>query len=277
MSDCKTIDPLITPYVDGDIDAAERQHVDAHVRACPPCHSRVAAERAVRDLVRTRREGLATPAPDALRAKCTALAGSPEDSLASRAPEGSRSFAGATEITGARGFSRTSRSRAFKPLAIAAGVMLVAGGVFVHQATGRSTRLLAAELTADHVKCFGVMNSLLGTNANAAAVEQVMADAFGWEMHVPEPVGEGLELIGARPCLYAKGKAAHLMYRHHGQPLSVFMLPQLSRQGKQDETVDIMGHEAAVWSKDGRTFVLIAREPEPEMQRVVSVVQAALH
>ena len=163
-----------------------------------------------------------------------------------------------------------------KPLAIAAGVVLAAGGVFVYQATDRSTRVLAAELTADHVKCFGVVNSLVGTNANAAAVEQVMADVFGWQMHVPEPAGEGLELVGARPCLYMRGKAAHLMYRHHGQPLSVFMLPQLARLGKPQERLDIMGHEATVWSQGGRTFVLVAREPEPEMARAVTAIQAAL-
>ena len=46
MSDCQSIDPLITPYVDGDIDAAERGRVDDHVRRCPPCHSRVTSERA---------------------------------------------------------------------------------------------------------------------------------------------------------------------------------------------------------------------------------------
>ena len=253
MSDCKSIDLLITPYVDGDIDADARRRVDDHVGRCPPCHSRVAAERAVRDLMRARRVDLASDAASAsLRARCVALR-----AVAAAAP------------------SRW-RSRV-RPLAIAAGVVLAAGGVVVYQATDRSTRVLAAELTADHVKCFGVMNSLLGTNANAAAVEQVMADAFGWQMHVPEPTGEGLELIGARPCLYARGKAAHLMYRHHGQPLSVFMLPQMARPGRADETVDVMGHEAAVWSKDGRTFVLIAREPEQDLQHVVSVVQAALH
>lgn len=269
MSDCKTIDPLITSYVDGDIDADGRMRVDSHVDACPPCHSRVSAERAVRHLVRTRRADIAADAaPDALRVRCSALAAA--DGAA--ALKGERAFMGARAVTGARGFRR-----AIKPLAIAAGVVLTAGGVFVYQATDRSTRMLAAELTADHVKCFGVVNSLVGTNANAAAVEQVMADVFGWQMHVPEPAGEGLELIGARPCLYARGKAAHLMYRHHGQPLSVFMLPQLSRTGKHDETVEVMGHEAAVWSKDGRTFVLVSGEPEPEMQRVVSVVQAALH
>src|SRR5437763_1849765 len=205
MSDCRSIDPLITPYVDGDIDPPERIRVDTHVRACPPCHSRVTAERAVRELMRARRgEIAASRAPDSLRTRCTALRGAVP--------------AGATRW----------RARV-RPLAIAAGVILAAGGVFVYEATDRSTRVLAAELTADHVKCFGVVNSLVGTNANAAAVEQVMSDVFGWEMHVPEPAGEGLQLVGARPCLYGKGKAAHLMYRHHGHPLSVFMLPQLNR------------------------------------------------
>jgi anti-sigma factor RsiW len=166
------------------------------------------------------------------------------------------------------------------PLAIAAGVVLVAGGAFVYEATDRSTRVLAAELTADHVKCFGVVNALVGTNPDAAVIERAMAETFGWQMHVPESSDAGLELVGARPCLYAKGKAAHLMYRHHGRPLSVFMLPQLTRPGQPGnaaEMVDVLGHEAAVWSQNGRTFVLVAREPGPEMARVVSVVQAALH
>jgi anti-sigma factor RsiW len=258
MSECSSIDPLITPYVDDDIDATEKRRVDDHVRRCPPCHSRVAAERAVRDLVRVNRAEIAADAAsETLRARCAALR------------------AGA--VAAGRAPSPPAWRTRMKPLAVAAGVMLAAGGVFVYTATGRSTRVLAAELTADHVKCFGVVNTLVGTNANAAAVEQVMADVFGWQMHVPEPTGEGLELVGARPCLYARGAAAHLMYRHHGQPLSVFMLPQLSRPGKPDERVDVMGHEAAVWSKDGRTFVLIAREPEDDMRHVVSVVQAALH
>jgi anti-sigma factor RsiW len=255
MSDCRSIDPLITPYVDEDIDAAERLRVDEHVRRCPPCHSRVAAERAVRHLLRTRRGEMAGDAASAeLRARCVALRAAK--------PSGG-SFAWRVRM---------------KPLAIAAGLVLVVGGAFVYEATERSTKLLAAELTADHVKCFGV-NAVIGTNADVVAIERAMASTFGWDMHVPESTDAGLELVGARPCLYAKGKAAHLMYRHHGQPLSVFMLPQFSRPGLSEnhlEMVDVLGHEAFVWTQAGRTFVLIAREPEQEMSRVVSVIQAGL-
>src|SRR5579864_79033 len=79
-SDCQRLDPLVTPYVDGQLSDAECLAVDAHLRACPPCHSRVEAERAVRELIRTQRAALGRPcAPHALHAQCSrlsALAGS---------------------------------------------------------------------------------------------------------------------------------------------------------------------------------------------------------
>ena len=254
MSDCTSLEPLFTPYVDGDIDAASRLRVDDHVRRCPPCQSRVAAERAVRELVRARRADICSDAASAaLRARCLALR--------------------AAAAGGAAELPSFWRSR-IKPLAVAASVILVAGGVFVYEATDRSTRVLAAELTADHVKCFG-MNSLIGANADAAAADGTMVSTFGWHMPLPEAAQRaGMELLGARVCLYGRGLAAHIMYRHNGQPVSVFMIPKMTRA---DAVLDVMGHEAAIWSSGGRTFVLVAREPEDEMSRMTAIVQAAVH
>jgi anti-sigma factor RsiW len=268
MPDCSSIDPLITPFVDGDLGAADRQRVDAHVRVCAPCHSRVAAEQAVRDLLHARRASLtAGSASVALRDRCAAL--------------------GSPSVKGSRpGVTSTAWRGRMAPLALAATLVIVVGGAFVYVATDRSTRVLAAELTADHVKCFGVMNTLLGTSADRVAIENAMAATFGWQMHLPDATGgPGLELVGARPCLYAKGKMAHLMYRHNGHPVSVFMIPDMVRPagpgtpgipGIKDEVVDVMGHEATVWSSGGRTFVVVAREPEADVAQVVSFVQASL-
>jgi anti-sigma factor RsiW len=267
MSDCSSIDPLITPYVDGDIGAADRRVVDAHVRVCAPCHSRVTAEQAVRDLLHARRPALSmASAPAALRHRCAAL--------------------GNSRAADARFSGATSWRARVAPFALAATLVIVVGGAFVYVSTDRSTRLLAAELTADHVKCFGVMNALLGTSADHLTIEHAMLSTFGWQMHVPEAfAGAGLELIGARPCLYAKGKMAHLMYRHNGHPVSVFMIPNMTRPespatpgipGIKDEVVDVMGHEATVWSAGGRTFVVVAREPQADVAQVVSFVQASL-
>jgi anti-sigma factor RsiW len=268
MPDCSSIDPLITPFIDGDIGAADRRLVDAHIRVCAPCYSRVAAEQAVRDLLHTRRASLtAGSASAALRHRCAAL--------------------GSPSVQGSRpGVTTTKWHGRMAPLALAATLVIVVGGAFVYVSTDRSTRLLAAELTADHVKCFGVMNALLGTSADRVAIESAMASTFGWQMHMPETTGApGLELVGARPCLYAKGRVAHLMYRHNGHPVSVFMIPNMARPGVpgtpgipgiKDEVVDVMGHEATVWSSGGRTFVVVAREPEADVAQVVSFVQASL-
>src|SRR5438067_13261152 len=75
MHNCQSIDPLVTPFVDGQLAAADVHAIEEHLRVCAPCHSRVTAERAVHDLVRARRATLCkSDAPDALHACCSRLA-----------------------------------------------------------------------------------------------------------------------------------------------------------------------------------------------------------
>jgi hypothetical protein len=161
------------------------------------------------------------------------------------------------------------------PFGLAASLVLVVAGAFVYEVTAHSTQVMAVELTADHLKCFRVLNHMLGTNQSAPAVESSMATAFDWQMQLPEhPERAGLELVGARPCLYAEGRVAHIMYRHHGHPVSLFMLPKSVRA---DELVQVMGHQASIWSVGDRTFVLIARESPAEVEEMASFVHATLH
>jgi anti-sigma factor RsiW len=267
MTSCSSIDPLITPFIDGELADADRRLVDDHLRRCGSCHSREAAERAVRTLVHARKTTFAAPrAPEALRAKCAEIA-----RTSSGAPVNPR----APAVTGgARGFSRASWRSRLTPYALAASLVLVVGGAFLYQATDKSARLLAAELTADHVKCFA-MNRALGTHQEVAAVESSLASSFGWRAHLPEdPASAGLELVGTRPCLYAEGKIAHIMYRHRGKPVSLFMLPNTART---QELVEVLGHEAAIWCVGNRTFVLLSRQSKREVEQLASFVQAGLH
>jgi anti-sigma factor RsiW len=260
MNSCHNIDALLTPFIDGVLADADRRVVEDHLRRCAACHSREAAERGVRGLIDARRAALETPrAPEALRAKCAAVA---------RSPEGLRHVPKV-----AQGFSPASWRSRLAPYALAASLVVVVGGAFVYQATDKSARLLAAELTADHVKCFA-MNRALGTHQEVAAVESSLASSFGWRAHLPEdPASAGLELVGSRPCLYAEGKIAHIMYRHHGNPVSLFMLPNTART---QELVEVLGHEAKIWCVGNRTFVLLSRQSKPEIEQLASFVQAGL-
>ena len=263
MPNCHRIDPLVTPFVDGELRDGERRLVEEHLVACPPCHSRVTAERAMHELIRARKPVLCrTQAPDAVHHRCAGFARA-NDGDASRAEFAIRNPQSAVAW----------RSR-LAPYALAASLVVIVGGAFIYQATDASVHLLAAELTADHVKCFA-MNRALGTRQMPAAVESSMASAFNWRMHLPEhPARAGLELVGARPCLYGEGRVAHIMYRHEGRPVSLFMLPKTERT---QQLVKVLGHEAAIWCVGNRTFVLVAREPRAQVERLASFVQAAMH
>src|SRR4051794_5799436 len=152
MPECRSIDHLVTPYVDGELTASERAHIDDHLRVCRPCHLRVGAERAVRTLVTARRADLSTArASDTLRATCARLASQPF------APPVNRSW--------------TSR---LAPFALAASLILIVAAAFLYQLTVESPRLMAAELAADHMKCF-MMNAMLGTHQDVATVESALA------------------------------------------------------------------------------------------------------
>jgi anti-sigma factor RsiW len=254
MPDCSSIDPLVTPYVDGELAAAERQTIEQHLGACPPCRSRVDAERTVRALLQHRKPLLHDDcAPGELRARCTALSGGVPPAVAA--------------AVGPRWRARRG------PLALAALLVLVVGGAFLSRVTATSPRLMAAELTADHVKCFA-MNAVLRAHQSPAAVESSMAAGFNWNVHLPDAsTHEGLELVGSRPCLYGQGKVAHIMYKHNGRPVSLFMLPGTARA---EQLLQIFGHEAAIWSVADRTFVLIAREERSEVQRMAAFIHAGM-
>src|ERR1700736_5297395 len=154
MPNCWSIDPLVTPYVDGELPSADRQTVEQHMRGCTPCRARIATEQAVRDLVGASRADLiGVGAPPGLRARCMA--------------------SGVPRVPASR--PRTWRSR-LAPLALAATLAIVVGGAFLYPLTGSSTRVMAAELTVDHMKCF-LLNAALGTHDTEAAVEDQIGRA----------------------------------------------------------------------------------------------------
>jgi anti-sigma factor RsiW len=258
MSDCQRIESFVTPFIDGELTDGDHDVVARHLRVCAPCASRAQAERAVRDLIHQVRPELlaARRAPAALRAKCANLAGG-----STRARRGLL-----------RAFAPSWRAR-LMPIGLTASLVLIVGGAFTYQITEKSARIMAAELTADHVKCFA-LNGMLRTHQEASLVESAMISGFDWQMRLPDgPERAGLELVGARPCLYGEGKIAHIMYRHQGHPVSLFMLPNSSRSR---ELVHVLGHEAVIWCVGKRTFVLLAREPRPELERMAAFVQAGL-
>lgn len=244
MPKCQELEPLITAWIDDLASDRERQTVEDHFQACPACRRRAGAEGSVRALMRSRATAaLRIEPPPALKARCHALCAS-----------------NATSWKLPRAIVRAV------PVSLAAAL----AGVLIYGLTASSTKTLAAQLTLDHIKCF-VLTREPATELQPDAVEARLRERYGWSLDVPgDSTTNQLRLLGGRRCLYGEGTIAHVLYRHNGAPLSLFMLPDKVRPS---EIVEVMGHEAIIWAQNHRTFVLLGGEPRQDMEKIASYIQ----
>jgi anti-sigma factor RsiW len=247
MPSCREIDPLFVPYVDGEATADQRAIVDAHLRACPKCRHHTALQSAVRETVRAK---LCRPcAPEELRTRCREAA--------------------RARWTVMRPFG-TARSTALS-LSMAAALLIVVGGVLLYALTGLSPSVLAAQLTLDHVTCFAVHDADAPVDVRAS--EERYERAYGGDIRLPRAVIDGLQLVNMRRCFCGEGVAAHAMYRLHGRPVSLYVIPDADR-GRA--SMGVFGHDAVMWSNGSTTYVLVSREPRATLEALAKEMEGTL-
>jgi hypothetical protein len=141
------------------------------------------------------------------------------------------------------------------PVTIVAILLVFTASTLFSLATRRSDALLAAQLTADHMKCFKVFDSPDAPTLDARTAERKL-DSYGWNVHVPPSAPQiGVQLVGARRCLYAEGSIPHVMYHVNGEQVSLYML-----EGVQRPPADVvaLGHRSHIWSSGGTTYVMVS-------------------
>lgn len=147
-----------------------------------------------------------------------------------------------------------------------AAVVIIAGGVSVYGLTRMSPAVLAAQLTLDHVKCFALHASTVPVDVRST--EDQFAQHYGWRLHVPmAPASDGLQLVGVRRCFCGEGPAVHVMYRHHGEPVSLYVLPHVAHSSA---TAEVFGHDAVIWTNHDSTFVLLGKEAPASLQQLAA-------
>jgi anti-sigma factor RsiW len=247
---CRRICDLLTQYADGTLAEAQRAEVQRHLDACPPCRVIAGQECGARQLLRACADRLrgAEPLPPGLRSRCHAA------SLGAR---------------GARWWLRPSIR-----FAIAAALIIFIGAL-LSIVTRQSDALLAAQLTADHMKCFGLFRPQEGTTMDVAEAQRMLSDRFGLDVHVPPSSGaDAVDLLNARTCLYADGRIPHLMYEANGHDISLFILEGESRAPAE---LTAFGHHTRIWSRGGNTFVLITPAAEESVSAGARYVAEQAH
>lgn len=246
MSECRLVNEELTSYVDGQLDATRRVEVERHLDECVACRGAVARERGGQTVLRQHAQRLREePLPPGLRSRCESLA--EEHTRAASVP----------------GWRRT-----LVPTVLSVILLVFTASAIFSLATRRSDAVLAAQLTADHSKCFKLFVADKSPVMDAHEVEEMLAREYGWKIHVP-PSADGLQLIGARRCLYADGLIPHVMYRAaNGQDLSLFVLNGVTRAPSDLVT---FGHRSKIWTRNNTTFVLVG--PADESGRIVDATR----
>ncbi len=230
--DCRQIEAILPPFVDGEADAGDAAVIHAHLARCAACRQVVEEQRDVRALLSSRRASLREAAPAGLESAVRQLA------------------AAAPPVLRAGAWSRR-----LSPLAAAAAVVLaVLGGLY--WGTGQSSVLLAAQLTLDHIKCF-MIDGDAHAHAMTSDIAQVrLHESHGMDVKLPTPPAtDAASLVGVRSCLYGEGWVAHVLYRVDGQPVLMFVMP-----GQQSAPADVsaFGRHTQVLTRRGVTYVLVA-------------------
>jgi anti-sigma factor RsiW len=226
VSRCEEIERLLPAFADGDIGEAERSRVEHHLAGCLACARQIDAQRAVRELIRGRRSGWTSEAaPARLHNSAAALAAE----------------------------ARRSGSASWRwPLAAAAVLVLAVAGLRI--ATGLSTVVLAAQLTADHAKCHWLDGDR--DTRDPSAVRAFLAARYGFDAPVPPGSTDGrLRLVGGRRCLTGEGRDVRILYRYDGQRVSLFLVP---RDERRPQALDVLGAHTVMWPRPNGTYVLVA-------------------
>lgn len=249
MTDCRRIESLLPPYVDGQATPETVAVVEEHLAGCAFCRAEVAAQQGVRIVLRARAGELRPAAPPGLRTRIAARL----------APE-------AVVALGWKG-----RLTAFAAAAVVI-LLVITAFEFI---SPRSNVLFAAQLAIDHVRCFFVeMGSVASAGADAAAVRQQFAQNYGWDVAVPESsVDAGLTLVAARRCPFWLGDHAHLLYRVGDRKLSLYVTPGTDRPRAH---LSVLGHAERIWTHKDHSYVLVARGVAPgELDRIASYLERA--
>ena len=250
---CSQVEEQLSAYVDGESrDAA----VAAHLATCDACRASAHAQTVARTVLKARAAQLSPIAPPGLRTRVTANL---DEQLTASGPQG---------LTAPPPLAWSGRLSAF---AAAAMVVLTLGAVLLPVATIRSTAVLAAQLALDHLKCFTIEGDADGQPIAKDTAETTLKQEFDLAVTVPPSLpADHLELMAVRRCLYGDGRAAHLMYRLDGEPLSLFIIPGLTRPA---EELSLFGHEQVVWAHGDRTYMLVARGGAKDLARVATYLR----
>ncbi len=225
MSACPDKEMLLHGLLDGELDAANAQAAEAHLKTCPACAEAFSALQALR--TRVAAPEIAYRAPDALRARLEAMA----------APEP----------------VRPRRVRAAAPWALSGGFAALAA-TFAVMLVQPTTLALQDELVASHVRSTLALHLVDVETSDRHTVKPWFNGKIDFAPPVVDLAQEGFPLVGGRLDYLDHRTVAALVYRRNKHVVNLFIWPAKAGLLPARSVAPPAGYNIVHWTEGALQF-----------------------
>ncbi len=242
---CADVEPLISAYVDGELDLDRSIALEAHVAGCAACTQRIAGFRSLSAALRT---APYFTAPMGLEASVRAVA----------------ERAGGRTLTDRRGVSRW--------LAVAAGIgLLVAGaGSALYRGAMISSEGTAQAVVASHVRSLMAEHLTDVTSTDRHTVKPWFAGRLDFSPVVVNLASDGFPLAGGRLDYIDGHPAAALVYRRGGHVINVIVWPVAGSDAAVRRSSDPRGYQLLTWTRHRTAWWVVSDLAAPDLAAFAS-------
>ena len=230
---CEEARPGLEAYLDGELDRAAVDEIEAHLSTCAACRAELAALEQLRTALRSASRHRA---PAELRARLADVAHSPVAEAPSRgALRGSWWAMAATLLLG-----------------------MVLGGVFMGwRGGGRDTAdaasLVARDLLASHLRALAAASPVDVVSEDRHTVKPWFAGRIGESPPVIDPKSEEFPLLGGRIDYVGERRTAVVVYGHRKHVIDVYVTA-----GVPGESLQMQGYALTPCRLSGQQVVIVS-------------------
>ncbi|MFZ6654212.1 anti-sigma factor family protein [Undibacterium sp. TJN19] len=260
--ECKQIRPLMSAYLDQELDATQASQVDMHVAGCQDCSAALSQMQAVKTGVKQHAHYHTAPA--GLRQKI--MADLAQQHLSNPSPSPSP--------------SRPSRLRAWPWAWInlgLAGMSTAAFAVMLVLYLGQPSAndIFNEDVLSSHFRSLAPGHLIDVASSDQHTVKPWYAGKLDFSPPVRDLAAQGYPLLGGRLDYLAGRQVAALVYQHRKHIVSLYLYPDNGQSLPAPTTASSRGYQLMQWSAAGMHYVAVSDMNHEEMAQFASQVRAS--
>jgi anti-sigma factor RsiW len=257
--ECRDVQNLLHPYVDGELDLVRHLQIEHHLADCGGCADRELGVRQLREALMT--TPLRYRAPAALRSKLEATF-SNQSSPVPKSP------------------SRPKTRRTTGLLATAAGILLLVAtsltaGVLLSRPDAEER--LVAQVVAGHVRSLQVAHATDVASSDRHTVKPWFLGKVDFSPQVPDLSAHGYVLSGGRLDYLVDHPVAALVYRRRDHLINVFTWASVDSQYESPvRSLLRQGFQIRHWQHAGMAYWVVTDLNPQELDEFVSLLRESV-